>query len=135
MKNSKTRYALGEGQLSNFSKNIAPYVEEELSKSSKAQRLGNDLKAFTHLENAHILGQESTYWHVKVHTLMMLWGIKNSDFKEIFGQVIRIIGAAAFTAVKGVPKGNTGGSNVSPVRVMPIKAELAEIIAKAKKNA
>ena len=96
--------------MSNFSKNIAPYVEDELLNSSKAQSLGDHSKAFTHLENAHVLGQESTYWHVKVHYLMMLWGIKNSDIKEIIGQIIRIIGAAVFTAVKGVPKGNTGGN-------------------------
>ena len=121
--------------MSNFSKNIAPYVEEELSKSSKSQGLGDYSNAFTYLENAHVLGQESTYWHVKVHYLMMLWGIKNSDFKETLGQVVRIIGAAAFTALKGVPKGNTGGSNVSPVRVMPIKPEYAKIIEKAKENA
>jgi len=91
--------------------------------------------AFTHLENAHVIGQESTYWHVRVHFLMMLWGIEQKDISEIFGQVIRIIGAAAFTAVRGVPVGNTGGSNVSPIKAMPIKSEHAEIIAKAKENA
>lgn len=42
-----------------FTKRVAAYVEFELE------------NAFTHLERAHVLGQESTYWHVKVHVLML----------------------------------------------------------------
>jgi len=121
--------------VSKFSKNIAPYVIGEIDKASKAESSGNAFLAFTHLENAHVLGQASTYWHVKVHYLMMLWGIKHRDVREIMGQIIRVIGAALLTAIKGVPVGNTGGSNVSPVKPMPIKKEHAEIIAKAKENA
>ncbi|ARN74026.1 DUF3703 domain-containing protein [Oceanicoccus sagamiensis] len=121
--------------MSKFAKNIAPYITEELAKSEETLRLGDPAKAFMHLENAHILGQESTYWHVKVHYLMLLWGLKQGNSKEVFGQVIRIIGAALLTSIKGVPVGNTGGSNVSPITPMPIKPEQAEIIAKAKENA
>ena len=122
-------------RLSKFSKSIAPYVNEEILKATQAQDAGDYSSAFTYLENAHVLGQESTYWHVKVHYLMMLWGFKQHNIKEILGQVIRIMGAALLTAVKGVPVGNTGGSNVSPVKVMPIKPEHAAIISKAKENA
>ncbi|WP_414729708.1 DUF3703 domain-containing protein [Zhongshania aliphaticivorans] len=118
--------------MNKFSKSIAPYVNEELVKATQAQEAGEYSLAFTYLENAHVLGQESTYWHVKVHYLMMLWGFKQKNIEEIFGQLIRIIGAVLLTAVKGVPVGNTGGSNVSPVKVMPIKPEHAAIIAKAK---
>ncbi len=116
--------------MSQFTKKITPYVNAELTKAIKAESEGKYASAFTHLENAHVLGQASTYWHVKVHVLMLFWGIRRRDAKEIFGQVIRIIGAAALTAIKGVPIGNTGGSNVSPVKVMPIKPEHAEILAK-----
>jgi hypothetical protein len=118
--------------LSQFSKNIAPYVSDEIIKATQAQKIGEFATAFTHLENAHVLGQESTYWHVKVHYLMMLWGIRQANVGETFGQLLRIIGAALLTAIKGVPVGNTGGSNVSPLKVMPIKPEHAELIAKAK---
>ncbi|WP_325101181.1 DUF3703 domain-containing protein [Marinomonas transparens] len=121
--------------MSNFRKNIAPYVEAEISKSKDKEKSGCYDDSFAHLENAHVLGQESTYWHVKVHYLMFLWGIRHKDVKEVFGQFIRIIGAAALTSIKGVPIGNTGGSNVSPVKPMPIKPEHAEIIAKVKSNA
>ncbi|WP_373078834.1 DUF3703 domain-containing protein [Zhongshania sp.] len=121
--------------MTKFAKDIAPYVKAELLKASQFQRSGDYARAFTHLESAHVLGQESTYWHVKVHALMMLWGIRQKDTKEIVGQLIRIIGAAALTAINGVPVGNTGGSNVSPLKPMPISPEHAAIIAKVKANA
>jgi len=121
--------------MSQFSRNIAPYVENELSKAREAEQNGDHIAAFEYLENAHVLGQASTYWHVKVHFLMMRWGMKQKDINEVFGQIIRIIGSAALTKLKGVPVGNTGGSNVSPVKVMPIKAEHAAIISKARLGA
>ena len=120
--------------MNNFKLNITPHVENELKKAQLAYDANNFAQAFIHLENSHVLGQESTYWHVKVHYLMMLWGIKQKDSKEIFGQFIRIIGAALLTAIKGVPTGNTGGSNISPIKVMPISPEFAEIITNAKNS-
>jgi hypothetical protein len=121
--------------LSSFTNAISPYVQAELSKYRQAMEAADPAGAFTYLENAHVLGQESTYWHVKVHCLMLLWGIKTRDLNEILGQLLRILGAAALTAIKGVPEGNTGGSNVSPVHPMPTKPELAAMIAKAKAKA
>lgn len=118
--------------MSNFSQNIAPYVKKEMIRAYIAQKKGAPAAAFWHLENAHVLGQESTYWHVKVHYLMLQWAIKQRDIKEISGQVVRLIGAALLTAIEGVPIGNTGGSNVNTLKVMPISAEHAEIIIKTK---
>ncbi len=119
--------------MSQFRKNIAPFVTAEIALSEKAIANQDFPLAFLHLENAHILGQKSTYWHVKVHMLMLIFGLRQKDIHEVFGQIIRIIGAALFTAVKGVPEGNTGGSNVSPIKVMPIKPEYAAIIKEASK--
>ncbi len=118
--------------MERFSKAIAPYVEAELERAREAESRGDAAKAFQHLENAHVLGQESTGWHVMVHWLMFRWGVRHRDGKEIVGQIVRIIGAAALTAIKSVPIGNTGGSNVSPVKPLPIKPELEAIIARAK---
>lgn len=118
--------------MGRFAKNIAPYVLAELGKAESASENGDHGTAFRHLENAHVLGQESTYWHIRVHWLMLLWGIRRKDAAEVFGQIVRILGAAALTSIKGVPIGNTGGSNVSPVKPMPISEGHAEIIAKAR---
>ncbi|PTB33051.1 hypothetical protein DAT36_08370 [Photobacterium phosphoreum] len=118
--------------MSNFSQNIAPYVKKEMIKAYRAQKRDDPATEFRYLENAHVLGQESTYWHVKVHYLMLCWAIKQRDIKEINGQLIRIVGAALLTAIDDVPIGNTGGSNVHSLKVMPISAKHAEIIIKTK---
>ncbi len=120
--------------MSNYTKAIAVYVLDELSKSDTARKAGDYSLAFAYLENAHVLGQGSTYWHVKVHCLMLLWGIEQRSPKEVVGQIIRIVGAAALTTIKAVPKGNTGGSIVSPVSPMPIKPKHAKIIARARES-
>lgn len=115
-----------------FSQRIAPYVEAELADAVQARSAGNTQQEFTHLERAHVIGQESTYWHVKVHVLMLVWAVRNHSVREALGQVLRIVGAATKTAFGLVPQGNTGGANVSPFRKMPIAPELAALIQKAR---
>lgn len=117
-----------------FQKRIARHVIAELVLSEQARKSGNSHTEFQHLENAHVLGQESTYWHVKVHVLMLLWAMRNAQLKELFGQAFRIVGAATKTAFGLVPEGNTGGANVSPFKIMPIKPEHQALIRSAKSN-
>ncbi|AMJ97336.1 hypothetical protein AVL55_03660 [Alteromonas macleodii] len=117
-----------------FTRNIRPYVEEELALARSEQNFGNKAEAFAHLENAHVLGQASTRLHVKVHVHMLLWAVKQGNIGEFFGQIFRIAGAATKTAFGLVPHGNTGGANVSPFKAMPIKPNLDTIIKKARSN-
>ena len=79
--------------------------------------------SFYHLENAHILGQKHIIRHTMSHYWMLVLGIKSRNCKEIIGQVFRIIASLLFTLF-WVPKGNTGGTNVSPIKLMPIRKEL-----------
>ncbi len=115
-----------------FTKSIAPYVETELAAAQRARMSGNAGQEFAHLERAHVLGQESTYWHVKVHLLMLLWALRNRSMREFLGQIFRVVGAATKTAFGLVPEGNTGGAKVSPFKKMPISPELAGMIQHAK---
>lgn len=117
---------------SKFTKNIAPFVRSELLLAAKERELGNIHVEFEHLENAHILGQESTFWHAKVHVLMLVWAVRNSKLKECFGQLFRLAGALVATPIGLIPKGNTGGTNVSPFKTMPIDSTYQAIIYKAK---
>lgn len=117
-----------------FTRNIKPYVEAELKLAVIANSMGESSLAFKHLENAHVIGQESTYFHVKVHCLMFIWAFQRRNITELFGQVIRVIGAATKTAIGLVPTGNTGGSNISPFKVMPITSEHVNYIKTAKAN-
>lgn len=117
-----------------YSKNVAPFIESEIALASTARERSDINTEFKHLENIHVVGQESTYWHVKAHVLMLFWALRNNKPKEIFGQLFRIIGAATKTAVGLVPQGNTGGANVSPFKVMPISTDLKAVIATAKSD-
>lgn len=120
--------------MSKFAKNIAPHVQAELTAALYARRKGSTDAEFRHLENAHVLGQSSTYWHTKVHLLMLIWGLRNRSMKEVMGQTLRTIGAATKTAMGLVPEGNTGGTNVSPFRPMPLTVEHQQIIEQVKAN-
>jgi len=115
-----------------FAQRVAPYVEAELANARRARSVGDTQQEFAHLERAHVIGQESTYWHVKVHVLMLIWASRNRSVKEAAGQIFRIVGAATKTVFGLVPQGNTSGANVSPFRKMPIAPDLAALIQEAK---
>lgn len=120
--------------MSHFSSNIRPFVEREFSAASLCMQSGEREQAFSHLENAHVLGQASTYLHVKAHVLMLFWAVRTKEPKELVGQVFRIIGAATKTVFGLVPAGNTGGANVSPFKPMHLQPEHKSIIARAKRR-
>ncbi len=120
--------------MNKFARNIADDVKSEILLAEAREAEGFAAKAFQHLESAHVLGQESTWWHVKVHCLMLSWAVRQNDAKECLGQLFRIIGAISKTALGLVPAGNTGGTNVSPFKKLPIKPEHQAAITKAKQR-
>ncbi|TKB68421.1 MAG: DUF3703 domain-containing protein [Nitrospira sp.] len=118
--------------MSEFGRRIRPYVEREILAAYQAEAEGKPEVAFSHLERAHILGQTSTVEHVRVHWHMFLWSIRQSDVRECLGQLLRIVGASIGTVLGLVPQGNTGGTNVTPFKSMPIPPDLAALIEKAR---
>jgi hypothetical protein len=118
--------------MSKFAKNIAPFVDAELRMARDAERADQSALAFSHLERAHILGQASTYQHVRVHWRMLQWGMRHRQASEVLGQILRLFGAATKTAIGLVPEGNTGGSNVSPLQPMSLPQDLSVIIRQAR---
>lgn len=118
--------------MSSFGRNIRPHVDVELQAAAVAENRGRAQEAFGHLERAHVLGQASTREHVRVHWAMFCWGVRSRDLRECAGQIFRIVGAATKTVLGWIPDGNTGGSNVSPFRRMPLAPELARRIDQAR---
>jgi len=117
-----------------FSRAIRPYVQTELQLARKADSTDEPTVAFGHLERAHVLGQSSTIEHVRVHSHMAAWAVRQRSPREFLGQLLRIIGAATKTAVGFLPYGNTGGSNVSPFKRMPVSPELEELMQRARSS-
>ena len=117
--------------LSRFTRNITSSVQSELALSESNEAAGRFKTAFKHLENAHVLGQSSTWWHVRVHWLMLRWALRHKDVGECLGQLVRIVGAATKTAIGLVPVGNTGGADISPFKRLPLTHEHQTAIEKA----
>ncbi|AZJ36757.1 DUF3703 domain-containing protein [Tenacibaculum singaporense] len=95
----------------------------QLTLAKKALKSKSFQVSFYHLENAHILGQKHVYRHTLSHYWMLVYGIKTNSSKEIIGQLFRIIASILFTLI-WVPTGNTGGTNISAVKPIPIRKEL-----------
>jgi hypothetical protein len=110
--------------MTTFALRIQPSVQAELEEAASAEAQGHFSTAFQHLERAHVLGQQATTEHVRVHWRMFRLAVRNRMPGEAFGQAWRIVGAALFTAVGLVPEGNTGGSDVSGFRRMPVPEDL-----------
>lgn len=114
-----------------FYKNIKKYIDTEIEAASELIRLGTLESAFYHLERAHVLGQAITIEHTRVHWLMLKIGWKKRDVREIFGQLLRIVGASTKTPFGIYPTGNTGGANVWFFKPMPIPDDLQKILNQA----
>lgn len=97
--------------------------------SKKALKNNSFKVSFYHLENAHILGQKHLYRHILSHFWMLIHGIKTKNIKGVFGQITRIIASIFLTNI-WVPKGNTGGTNISPIKPIPIRKELKKYFSK-----
>ncbi|GAA5028514.1 hypothetical protein GCM10011506_14500 [Marivirga lumbricoides] len=109
---------------------LKSHFENELSKSDDAWLKGDLSGSWNHLERAHILGQAYPSQHTYVHWLMLLFGLRIKNFKEIVGQIPRLLVGGVKSFVGTIPVGNTGGANVPPLKPMKIPADLAEMMKK-----
>ncbi len=99
--------------------------DAELSRARSAMGVAAWGRAFYHLENAHVLGQKSARCHTLSHWWMLRWSLRTHNYRELVGQIPRIGASLLFSKI-WVPVGNTGGSNVSAFRPMPIRQELEQ---------
>jgi Protein of unknown function (DUF3703) len=97
--------------------------EQELSLARWALRCGNYAECFVHLERAHVLGQRVIGRHTYVHWLMLVAGLRQRDWREVGGQVPRIMAALLFSRL-WVPLGNTGRARMNALQPMPIPEDL-----------
>ena len=119
--------------MSQFARRIHSSVEFELGAAHRAELRGEADLAFRHLERAHVLGQASTFEHVRVHSRMLGWAWRQRSIAEAVGQLWRLVGAALVTAIGWIPEGNTGGARVSGVRPMPIPPDLKRVLDDARR--
>lgn len=91
--------------------------------------LKSDLsKAWHHLERSHILGQSYPYEHTYSHWLMLKFGFRQKNTKEVLGQLLRLAVGGWKSFIDHIPTGNTGGSNVPPLKKMDLPHDLSIIL-------
>lgn len=84
--------------------------------------------AWHHLERAHILGQPWAVEHTCVHWKMFRFGMRIKNWKEVIGQLPRLIFGGVKSFVGKIPAGNTGGTNVPPLRPMELPVDLKALL-------
>jgi hypothetical protein len=102
--------------------------DREIARALDLMQQGNSNEAFVLLERAHVLGQDDVWPHVLTHWLMLKIYFRRGDARGVFGQALRIVLGALGSGIGIVPRGNTGGTNVSMFKRMPIDPELANLM-------
>lgn len=111
---------------------LSEHIDNEIEAARRREAEGRLDDAFVHLERAHVLGQASTYQHTRIHWRMLKLGFKMHSPLEMWGQIIRIIGAATKTPLGIYPTGNIGSSKVWFFAPMPVPPDLQEMLDKDK---
>lgn len=107
---------------------LRPFYKEELRAYRHAFAESDLQLAWRHLERAHIIGQAYPWEHTYVHWLMLRFGFAIKSWKEVRGQVLRLLAGGVKSFVGKVPVGNTGGANVPPLLPMAIPPDLQAIL-------
>ncbi len=115
-----------------MSGSLKPFYLEELLQAKKEFDKKHYQQSWRHLERAHILGQPYPVAHTVVHWKMLCFGIKIKNWKEVVGQIPRLLVGGVKSFVGHIPVGNTGGANVPPLKSIEIPEDLAAIINKTK---
>ncbi len=102
--------------------------DREIREAEALIAVGQLDRAFTHLERAHVIGQISVWPHARSHWLMCRVEMRRGRGAAVLGQILRIVLGAIGSAIGVVPVGNTGGTNISMFRRLPVSPELQGII-------
>lgn len=106
----------------------------EIAEARRLLKRGSLDEAFAHLERAHVLGQRYIVPHVQTHWLMLRIGVSRRSVAEVTGQAARIVLGAVGSAVGVVPTGNTGGTNISMFKRLPIDPEIENVLDEKQKT-
>ncbi len=102
--------------------------QNEMRQAKRAFAAESWSKSFYHLERAHILGQRYFITHLWTHLWMLMVAFRRADWREIRGQIVRLVAVVPGYLFGWVPKGNTGGANVSALVPMPIPKDLEPLL-------
>ncbi|MFP8833960.1 DUF3703 domain-containing protein [Hydrogenophaga sp. XSHU_21] len=91
-------------------------------------------QAWLYLEAAHVVGQLHFKLHWQTHVHMLRLALRSRDWPEAAGQVLRLALVPLGHLSGRLPLGNPGRANVSAFQPLPVRADLADLIADAARN-
>ncbi|RUO34839.1 DUF3703 domain-containing protein [Aliidiomarina soli] len=109
---------------------LATAFNKEMTDARMAWTARDLSTCFRSLERAHILGQRNLWPHILTHGWMLRVGWARCDYREVVGQILRLIATLPGALFGWVPEGNTGGANVSALKPMPVPDEFKPYFAK-----
>jgi len=97
-----------------------------------ARAAGAHEQAWLYLEAAHVVGQRRLKPHLQTHAHMLALTWRSHDWPEAAGQVLRLALVPLGHLSGRLPLGNPGRSTVSAFAPLPVRPELADLIARAR---
>lgn len=110
---------------------IRRVIDDNVVQAREARNGGDWSTCWQLLEDAHVLSQPWAWSHSRVHAAMLVAGWQARDRREVRGQIVRLLVGGAASTVGRYPTGNTGRARESATRPMPIRPDLAEILARS----
>jgi len=119
--------------MSKFGRTIRPHVQAELRVALEAEAQGQSSAAFWSSGAGACSRPSIKRSSTCAFTDVCFSGAcANEALASVWGKSFASPGAATKTAIGLVPYGNTGGSNVSPFKRMPVPPELEALIQRAR---
>ena len=109
------------------------HADKLIRRAKVEAKVGNVSLAWKFLESAHIFSQPYAGLHMYVHWEMCLLAYEERNYREVFGQFLRLVLAAPASIFKRYPVGNTGRAEVSMFQPMQIPKHIAKKIRELEK--
>lgn len=104
---------------------LAPLVESSLA---AARQAATSADAWSQLERAHILSQPFAGLHIKVHARMLSRAWRDRKWRELLGQLPRLVLAGPGSLFGRYPRGNRGTTAISMFEPEPVAPDLATLL-------
>jgi hypothetical protein len=101
---------------------------KELALYQDARVIANHDLSFNHLGRAHIIAQGRWFHHFYIHFLMFEYAWRRKDYKEVWGQTLRMMATIPGHLFGRLPTGNIGWSTVPLNQKMPLPEDLKRLL-------
>lgn len=101
----------------------------------RAQHTPDPSQRWLLLEAAHVLGQTRLLPHVQTHARMLALAWHTRDGGEVVGQLFRLLLVPLGHLTGRLPLGNAGRANISAFQPMPVREDIAALIAQVAQSA